>query len=203
MNIDKIYVIVCNYFDTDIAKKSRKRTIIYARSLCNTLCRKYTNYSLQKIGSYYLANHATVLHSLRKFDEYINYTDPFNVKDAYNDLCKRIDTIIDKKLEDTIRKSDNSYYLDLYEDYFKLKEKSNYLKYKLEVLEQENKKLKKLNRILSDFKELSFLNDSELKEFKETRLKPFVNMLESRKQQKQVIKVNGALLNRPVKNTFL
>ena len=41
------------------------------------------------------------------------------------------------------------------------------------------------NNILTHFKELSALSDAELLEFKETRLKPFLMMLKSRKTHKK------------------
>ena len=43
---------------------------------------------------------------------------------------------------------------------------------------------------------LLHLNDSDMLEFKETRLKPFLMMLESRKKSKQIQEVAGAMLNR-------
>lgn len=50
--------------------------------------------------------------------------------------------------------------------------------------------------ILSKFNELSQLSDSEIKEFEETRLKPFLLMLKSRRKQKEIKNVVGARLLR-------
>lgn len=52
------------------------------------------------------------------------------------------------------------------------------------------------NAILSKFNELSQLSNSELKEFEETRLKPFILMLKTRKKHKEIEKVAGARLLR-------
>jgi len=50
--------------------------------------------------------------------------------------------------------------------------------------------------ILNKFNELSQLSDSEIKEFEETRLKPFLLMLKSRRKQKEIKNVVGARLLR-------
>jgi hypothetical protein len=57
------------------------------------------------------------------------------------------------------------------------------------------------NKIITDnqlslLDEIKKLSDSDILEFKETRLKPFLMMLETRKKAKQVQYVAGAMLNR-------
>ena len=49
---------------------------------------------------------------------------------------------------------------------------------------------------LKGFDELLELNDSEILEFKETRLKPFLMMLETRKRHKKIDYVPGAIISR-------
>lgn len=58
------------------------------------------------------------------------------------------------------------------------------------------------NRILEIAKELNKLPYSDVDLFEETRLKPFLNMLGSRKIQ-EVKQIKGASLNRIVENPFL
>ena len=50
--------------------------------------------------------------------------------------------------------------------------------------------------ILEQFNELSTLSYDELREFRETRIKPFLMMLKSRKKHKKIEKVAGARLLR-------
>lgn len=50
--------------------------------------------------------------------------------------------------------------------------------------------------ILERFNELSALSEDELTEFRETRIKPFLMMLKSRKKHKKIEKVAGARLLR-------
>lgn len=49
---------------------------------------------------------------------------------------------------------------------------------------------------LNAFNELLELNDSEILEFRETRLKPFLMMLETRKRHKKIDYVPGAIISR-------
>lgn len=87
----------------------------------------------------------------------------------------------------------------IFEDY-KIKCNEIIKKYQLEAqpfkFSEEKKREIAENYILTHFNELSTLSDSELKEFKETRLKPFLMMLKSRKKHKKIQKVAGAKLLR-------
>jgi hypothetical protein len=58
------------------------------------------------------------------------------------------------------------------------------------------KQIKKTITNLNGFDELLELNDSEILEFKETRLKPFLMMLETRKRHKKIDYVPGAIISR-------
>lgn len=42
----------------------------------------------------------------------------------------------------------------------------------------------------------NWISDSDVLEFKETRLKPYIKMLETRKKQKEIVEVAGAKINR-------
>ena len=61
---------------------------------------------------------------------------------------------------------------------------------------QKEKVLNKSNQFLKQFNELLELNDSEITEFRETRLKPFLAMLKSRKTHKNITNVAGATIKR-------
>ena len=61
---------------------------------------------------------------------------------------------------------------------------------------QKEKVLNKSNQFLKQFNELLELNDSEITEFKKTRLKPFLAMLKSRKTHKNITNVAGATIKR-------
>lgn len=61
------------------------------------------------------------------------------------------------------------------------------------VEKKENIVPKRLEAILSDLNELS---DTELSEFTESRLKPFKTMLQTRKKNKEVSHITGAMLRR-------
>ena len=57
--------------------------------------------------------------------------------------------------------------------------------------------------ILNIANELKKLNDSDILEFTETRLKPFLIALKSRKQHKEVERIAGASIKGVTKNPFL
>ena len=92
--------IVKRYFDTDFTVKTRDRRIIYMRALNNALCKRYTNESLSMIGrNYYSGDHATVLHSIKMFnDNYIYQTSPIDMKKAYIDLELMLEGTEDVKI---------------------------------------------------------------------------------------------------------
>lgn len=66
----------------------------------------------------------------------------------------------------------------------------------IEVEKEESEELseKYTETQISVFNELKKLTDTQLLDFKETRLKPYLKTLESRVEQKVILKVNGARL---------
>ena len=76
MNLDYLIKLVNQYFDCDIRKESRKRSIVMSRATYFWLARYTTSFSLAKIGSSVNRDHASVLHSLRNFDDWLKF-DPF------------------------------------------------------------------------------------------------------------------------------
>lgn len=55
----------------DFTIKSRKSEVVKIRSIYFKLCKEYTAYSLEVIGQSMSLDHATVTHSLSKFNKYM------------------------------------------------------------------------------------------------------------------------------------
>lgn len=65
---------VSNLTGVDITTNSRGRKFIYARALYFKAYRQcYTSASLEKIGKSVNKDHATVLHALKEFENYVRY----------------------------------------------------------------------------------------------------------------------------------
>ena len=81
MNSKIIKKAVESAFNTCISVKSRKREIVYMRSIYYKLCKDFTNESLNAIGKQVNKDHATVLNGLKIFD---NIIDNFWEKELFN-----------------------------------------------------------------------------------------------------------------------
>lgn len=79
--IDPNYIIkvICAYFGVhidDIAKKSRKREVVYKRQVSMYFLKKYSLESLHTIGSRFGGrDHTTVIHSLQALNNLIDTDD--------------------------------------------------------------------------------------------------------------------------------
>jgi hypothetical protein len=184
MKSKDILPIVINFFDFDITVKTRKRKVVYARAIFNKLSRKYTNDSLEEIGSCTVLDHAAVLHSLKELDKvYIYQDEPFNVKESFNSL----DNLISKfsKQIKQIEKAEMDkllyYEKSLYDTNLKLYNIKNQLKLtqaNLNYYRRKNSSIdKKFIGVLDVIKKF---NDDELLEFQLTRLEPYKKMLLSK-----------------------
>jgi len=185
--------IVKQYFDTDFTVKTRDRRIIYMRALNNALCRRYTNESLSVIGrNYYSGDHATVLHSIKMFnDNYIYQTSPIDMKKAYIDLELMLEGTEDVKITNYQDYEDKMAFLNA--RVLKLESELKLARYSLK---KSNLKREGLEERFEDmFADLKTLSDDDLLEFYETRLKPYKKALESRVVPKKIERVYGALLN--------
>ena len=185
--------IVKQYFDTDFTVKTRDRRIIYMRALNNALCRRYTNESLSMIGrNYYSGDHATVLHSIKMFnDNYIYQTSPIDMKKAYIDLELMLEGTEDVKITNYQEYEDKMAFLNA--RVLKLESELKLARYSLK---KSNLKREGLEERFEDmFADLKTLSDDDLLEFYETRLKPYKRALESRVVPKKIERVYGALLN--------
>jgi len=71
MTIDKIKEIVETETGYNLTHPSRKTELVYTRAMYYNLCRQYTLHSLEVIGKSVNKNHATVLHGLKLYRDWI------------------------------------------------------------------------------------------------------------------------------------
>ncbi|MDC1452484.1 hypothetical protein N8371_08800 [Vicingaceae bacterium] len=74
--LDAIMTMVCRYYSIDkklVLGKKRDREIVMARQMFCWLSRRYTRSTFKLMGEYINRNHATVLHSVRKVEELIDF----------------------------------------------------------------------------------------------------------------------------------
>jgi hypothetical protein len=81
MNSKIIKEAVESAFNTSINVKSRRREIVYIRSIYYKLCKDFTKESLDAIGKHVNKDHATVLNGLKIFN---NIIDNFWEKELFN-----------------------------------------------------------------------------------------------------------------------
>tara|TARA_R110000803_G_scaffold201950_1_gene266890 strand:+ start:475 stop:960 length:486 start_codon:yes stop_codon:yes gene_type:complete len=88
MNKETIKQLVEDYFKLDFSKKLRKREYVEARAIYYKLLRENTRMSLAAIGSSMNRDHATVLHSLRQIEDWLQYDK--QIKQDYDTLNNRV-----------------------------------------------------------------------------------------------------------------
>ena len=72
MELKQIRKIVENHTKIDIGDKSRIQKFVYTRAMYFYLCREYTLFSLKEIGESIGKNHATVIHGIKLFNDWIS-----------------------------------------------------------------------------------------------------------------------------------
>lgn len=141
MKSKDIYQLVSQSVGFDATRKTRKRKYIYAKAIANKLCKKFTNDSLSDIGKNSKSDHATVLHSIKEFDNnYKHQSDPIKVLEIYNKLyyiCK-----IKTQAED-IEQVTETNFNNLLEENIMLKETLNSEKQKRIDAEYNYRKMKR------------------------------------------------------------
>lgn len=80
MELQKIIEIVNDFFDVDIRTKKRTREIVMIRAAYYYIAREKTKYSMEKIAKEIGRNHATVLHSLKNFENWLIYEPEYKQK---------------------------------------------------------------------------------------------------------------------------
>lgn len=155
MNSKIIKKAVESAFNTCISVKSRKREIVYMRSIYYKLCKDFTSESLDAIGKHVNKDHATVLNGLKIFD---NIIDNFWEKELFN-VYMNIKDHIKTKISLEVKSYDadkfyrNKYRVKLLQN----KKLYNYTKECISKLEQMEYKYSntlrtKLNDIINDKK---------------------------------------------------
>lgn len=173
MTTKQIRLIVQNKTVSNLSKKTRKRDYINARLIYYRLAREFTTLSLAKIGREVGVNHASVLHALKSFD----FTHDEYVNKIYK-YCKieLIEILKNTKPEEATEHSKDVTIKGLSEQVKELKTEET-----LKI----NKLLKNIKR--SDLKQLLSLDDETINFFCDTRLKPFLKMLETHVTNKDLI----------------
>lgn len=87
-SVNEIVSKVCGIPSILHNKGRRKRHLVEARNIAYYFIRKYTNYSMQKIGDIFGKNHATVLNGLRNHDNW--YFTDCDYMDKTNLVFKRL-----------------------------------------------------------------------------------------------------------------
>ena len=197
MKFDKIIEIVSSVVGLDITENTRQRDVIFGRALYYHICRNYydgvkmvaktdNSVAYQRIGNAIKRDHATVMHGLKVWT---NELSKFTKWQDNKDKCLTI--LFNIEVDNTV----------LFKD--KVEEIINVYEWKMEKLKMRHEE--EIEKIKGNYKnentsiimfELLNLNDSEILEFYETRLKPFKMLLKSRKQHKKIVKIQGALINR-------
>lgn len=155
MNSKIIKRSVESHFNTKIDEKTRKREIVYMRSIYFKLCRELTFESLDKIGKRVGLDHATVLHGIKIFDTII---DNFWEKELFNRYLFIKENLKTKVSLEVRRKAPNKFYKNKYRiKLLQNKKLYNYTKECISKLEQMEYKYsdvlrKKLNDIINDKK---------------------------------------------------
>lgn len=181
MTLEQLKQEIEKRYGFEISGQTRKRKVVYARKVFCKLGR-IMKYTFQDIGDTIGVNHCSALYHNNTF------------------YC--------------VEDSDNKIYNGILEDYFEIEEEDNVVI--LEEKELEYKaKIKELERKISvlEAKPTSLSEDIIKKvdswdletkiEFVETRLSPFERLVKSRVMRREPVKVQGAKIERRVKNPFL
>lgn len=140
--------IVNNYFNISINRNTRQRSYVLARSIFYKVLRDNTKMSFQEIASIFKKNHATVLHSIKQLEGYMEYDSSLRIDyiTINRMFLDSIDKILTEKFVDV--EFDNPQYIDLLTSFNEIKNKYNKLKEIHNVLvvdsERINDKYKKL-----------------------------------------------------------
>ena len=167
MKLEELINIIDNKLHSDIKSKSRKRNNVYARKLYCTLayeCIKKVVKSEQGVEIKVRYTYQDIADTLNVNHDLIYYHK--STFDTVNEKYKNVYNVIIDEYDLEVKK---------------LSTKSNYVP-QLTVTQK---------NLLND---LTALSDSDILEFRETRLKPYLSMIKSRVKRKEVPVVAGALL---------
>tara|TARA_R110001606_G_scaffold345877_1_gene494761 strand:- start:389 stop:952 length:564 start_codon:yes stop_codon:yes gene_type:complete len=185
MTLTELKEYLDDYYDFDIALKCRKTNYVRARCMYYELA-KYVNSwnSLETIGAVVKRDHATVLHGYKTFNSYFVSDESFRI--TYDNLFTRLESFFSSVIEiKVIERKELQDLKTYYTDKIKIMQDR--------INQLENAKHNTKSNI-DDFKPLFLLSDSDILEFKETRLKPYLNMIKTRRKHKDIKQVAGAML---------
>ena len=94
MTIDKIKEIVERETGHDLTQVSRKTELVYTRAMYYNLCREYTLHSLEAIGKSVGKNHATVLHGIKLYRDWIDQHE-----ERYIQAYEKIDKLVSREFK--------------------------------------------------------------------------------------------------------
>lgn len=169
MTSKQIYETAIIYFGRDFTK-TRKRENVYLRAIVNDICKKYTKESLERIGLNTNTDHATVLNSIRTFNDiYIHQKSPFDVYLEYVSFELYLKGVSEDYVPDVID------YKDLKNRYDNLEIKFANLKAQYEILVTENAKQRHQidERFIPLIEECSRFSNKQLERLIQTRVRPF------------------------------
>jgi len=188
MDLNRLKQIVDKEVGYDIAIKSRIREIVYYRYVFFKIAREeLRGLTTDVIGKALNRDHSTVIHGLKKIDHELKYNKGIN--NLYIAIKARVNA--------ELHNDDAAELTDIQYDNFITSLKEGYekqileLTYQIKALSKESTKPQ--NRLVEDIKNLS---DSDIAEFRSTRLKPYLNMLKSRVKPKVIYEVAGSRLER-------
>jgi len=143
--------IVNNYFGISINRKNRQRRYVLARSIFYKLLRDNTKMSFQEIANTFNKNHATVLHSIKQLEGYMEYD--YSLRIDYITINRMfldsVDKILTEKFVDA--ESDNPQYIELLTSFNELKNKYDKLKEIHNVLVVDSEKINEKYKKLKEF----------------------------------------------------
>ena len=124
MNKEMIKEIVEQHYQLKLETNTRKREYVEARSIYYKLLRDKTRLPLSHIGETLNKDHATVLHSLRNLNNWLEYDR--QIKTDYNTILQRIDYAISVNPDEFYSAESLEGFYE--KEYKILKQKYNFLK---------------------------------------------------------------------------
>lgn len=143
--------IVNNYFNISISRNTRQRRYVLARSIFYKLLRDNTKMSFQEIANIFNKNHATVLHSIKQLDGYMEFDSSLRID--YITINSMFLDSVDKMLTEkfTDAEFDNPQYIELITSFNELKNKYNKLKEIHNILVVDSEKINEKYKKLKEF----------------------------------------------------
>ena len=179
--VERIEKFINDSLEINIQEKTRKRDIVEGRFLYAAIAKKCTNLSLEKIGNHIGKDHATIIHSLKVYNNVL--------KDKYKSLFETyyFNYLVRKERE--VSEENESDELKQLKEIRRLKAKVELLNVKLGDAEVENLtlnlKLTDHKPFLSDYYDLS-KDDQELVK---VRMDAIIKMLPSKQKRKEEFEI--------------